>query len=101
MASKFPSVTLSTRSARELKRRRDLLSVETTFLTTDGPAVKSIWFDRIDGDRELLIVERVEKGSVYFVGGYRESVRYFLFNCEAGTYALVGVVPPALPHTIH
>ena len=98
--TKFPAVTLSTRTARELKRRRDLLSVETTFLTKDGPAVKSIWFDRCDGDRELLIVEKVERKVVHFVNGRKESVEQFIFLCDAGAYTLVGCIPPNLGYTV-
>lgn len=107
----YPKITIARATVRDLRRKRDLPQVQTTFLTTDGPVEGTIWYDREAETRELMIVKEVTERSyktklgrilktrplVVFTS--QPSVRRddFLSRVADGRYILVGIQNDYVP----
>lgn len=78
--------------------------LHTTFLTVEGPAVGTIWFDKDMPRREPVTVTNISndiKGrpTVYYDDdGSWDTVEAFLKCAKEGRYILIGVKPPH-PHS--
>lgn len=90
------------RSCGSRLKRKKYVSCCTTFLTVDGPAEGTIWFDTQNSKEQALTVERVRNGRVIFDGlcnwvrpaprGPARTKRLpdFLEGCRTGRYVLIG-----------
>lgn len=82
--------------------------VKTTFVTEDGPAIGTIWFDAELPSREPLIVQSVDGkwvlghfvGRVNYTDGDWQPTRVFLEHVRSGRFMLIGVTPAVTSHTV-
>lgn len=98
-------ITLSRSSQRKLVKNRYKF-LHTTFLTQDGPAEGTIWFDTAEPRKQPRCVEAVihevkRRGAsfVWFEGGEHETLDHFMLMIEIGQYVLIGVTPLTMSHT--
>jgi len=99
------SMKLSRSSQKKLKKNRYKF-VHTTFITKDGPAQGTIWFDSATPSKpprsvECVIheVKHIELSFVWFEGGEHEMLDHFMLMVEIGQYILIGVTPLTHSHT--
>lgn len=79
--------------------------VQSTFVTKDGPAIGTVWFDRAFPSRPPIRVTKVEcvgacwlASMIDFESGEKTTVKRFLQRVEEGRYVLIGVKPLAISH---
>lgn len=97
------SIKLAVRTQRRIKGKkyRPLFS---TFLTAEGPAKGTIWFDRENPKANPFTIGEVgwsmgQRQTVWFTRGdndgeIAELLEDFLQRAEEGRYVLIGVTPP-------
>lgn len=94
-------IKLAKRVQKQLPRKRFVVTL-TTFVTEEGPAEGTIWFDAEIPNSEPICVERVDidGNHILFSNGYSETIVAFLRRVRGGRYILIGVRPPAISHTV-
>jgi hypothetical protein len=88
-------ITVSAKSARELKKY-PYIPVCTTLCTQNGPAERTIWYDTLAKDRNLLEIYMVKFEKVYFnllENPAPMSLVEFLNAVQVGRFILVGIQP--------
>ncbi len=99
------SIKLSRFSQKKLKDK-EYVPVVTSFVTKDGPAVGTIWWDFVEPRKPPLIVKSVQRVNnrsktlfVFFEEGTPIQLADFLQHVEIGFFILIGVTPQPWSHT--
>lgn len=97
------SIELS-RFAQQKLAKKKYVPVVTSFITQDGPAVGTIWFNDFARKNPPLIVKEIrnrngEPSCIVFDDGSKRAFRYFMHGVEAGEFILIGVTPEPWSHT--
>lgn len=94
-------ITLPRDTQRRLCRKQ-YVEIKTSFVTDEGPAPGTVWFDTTAPECEPLIVEEVCRtlNRVLYAGGPQDSLGGFLDYVREGRYVLIGVVPAPASYTV-
>lgn len=87
------SIKLAARTIRKLKsttRSKSLPIARSTLLTTDGPAVGTIWWMSKEPNEPPLIVTEVTELKVMYADGGFDWLDGFLREVDEGRYVLIG-----------
>lgn len=97
-------ITKLSRFAQQKIAKKQYVPVATTFITKDGPAVGTIWFNDFARKNPPLQVKEIRNrdgkpSSIVFEDGSSRAFRYFMQGVEIGEFILIGVMPIPMCHT--